>query len=156
MAPEDSVITLVAGEELLHRSVKDLEQHHVSDLRGSLIRLGASAFNDPDRTPSVNRASLRAGEPETSRRADDDGVVTVSADEVRAISCVVTCNNKGVVSTHHEVDVRHVPEPDNYSHALIQADPHVRGDGAWKKLKEALCQLASRRGWSYPPASARR
>lgn len=156
MATEDREVTQVLGDELLFRSVRDGEQFHVCDPEGRLIALRSSAFNDPARTPSVDRASLRAGGPPASRRNEGDGVVSVAACEVRAIDSVVTNDAKGEVVCAHAVDVRHDPVEANYSHALVEAAPQLNSDSAWKRLKEALCRIAQARGWVCLPQSLRR
>ena len=155
METEGKPITPVLGEELLYRCVGDTDLHHGCDAQGRLVRLGHSAFNDPDRTPSVDRATLRDDGPQATRFDEPAGVVTLSADEVRSISTVVTFTKQGQPLHRHTVDVRHVPELGNYAHALIETAPHAAGDGAWKKLKEALCVVATKRGWAFPPASVR-
>lgn len=148
--------TEIHSDEFLFRSVNDSVECHRSDANGALLELGHSAFNDPKRQPSVDRRSLRADVPADSRRAPEAGVVTLVAGEVRSIRSVRTFDPKGKTVVHeHEVDVLHRPVAGNYSHAQIEGSPHPDASGAWKKLKEALCQLAKARGWSFPPASAR-
>ena len=155
MATEAKSATPVLNEELLYRSVRDSGDHHGCDPKGKLVRVGNSAFNDPERKPSVDRAVLRREGPQASRFGPDDGVVTLGAGEVRSISGVVTNNKKAEPLHQHIVDVLHVPIENNYAHAQIETAPHASSDGAWKKLKEALCRIAIARGWTYPPASIR-
>ena len=150
-------ITPVLGDELLYRAVKDTETHHVCDGGGRLVRLLASAFNDPDKKPSVDRAIMRGDlGPAATRQHESDGVVAVVAEEVRAISSVKAFDAKGENPVLHAVDVQHRPLATNYSHSQVEAAPNIRGDGAFKKLKEALCYIANTRGWTLPPASSRR
>lgn len=156
MAAETSrAITPVLDEELLYRSVADTDDHHVCDPKGNLLRVGNSAFNDPDQKPSVDRALLREGGPQATRFAPEHGVVIIGTGEVRAISTVIPYTAKGEPLPAHVVDVVHVPEDQNYSHALVETAPHAASRGAFKKLKEALSRLATTRGWAYPPASRR-
>ena len=155
MATETRPVTLVLDHELIYRAVRDTSDHHVCDAEGRLLRLGNSAFNDPERKPSVDRATLQQGGPVLSRRNPSDGVVTLCAVEVRSVSSVVTNNAKGEPLHTHAVDVKHIPELTNYSHAQIESAPAVASDGAWKKLKEALCRIAMTRGWSATPESGR-
>ena len=156
MAIEQNLVTPVLNEELLYRSVRDSGDHHGCDPDGRLVRVGNSAFNDPERKPSVDRALLREGGPKDSRFSQQDGIVTMGAGEVRSISTVVTNNKKAEPLHGHGVDVLHAPVEYNYAHAQIETAPHVASDGAWKKLKEALCRIAVARGWTYPPASVRK
>jgi hypothetical protein len=155
METEEEPKTPVLNQEVLYRSVRDSDEHHGCDPKGQLLRLGNSAFNCPDRKPSVNRESLSSGGPEASRLTQADGIVMLLTEQVRSISAVVTNDKKGAPLLTHNVDVVHAPVPENYAHAQIEADPRVSSDGAWKKLKEALCRIALLRGWVYPPASAR-
>lgn len=155
MATEAEKVTLVSHEELIYRAVRDTPDHHGCDEQGKLLRLGTSAFNDPEKKPSVDRATLQAGGPASSRKVSSDGVVTLRAAEVRGVSSAVTNNSKGKALHVHAVDVMHVPEPTNYSHAQIESEPSIASDGAWKKLKEALCGIAMVRGWSARPQSSR-
>ena len=155
MAVDAKPITHVLDRELLYRSVRDADDHHSCDSDGKLIRLGQSTFNDPERKPSVSRADLCVLGSEASRLAPEHGVVTLSAVEVRGIAGVISNNSKGKLLFVHNVDVVHVPVEENYAHGQIESSPHASSDGAWKKLKEALCQIALMRGWTCPPASSR-
>ena len=156
MATENTKpITPVLEEELLYRSVGDTDQHHGCDPKGNLIRVGNSAFNDPDQKPSVDRVSLRDGGAQATRFSPEHGVVTLGVKEIRSISTVISSTPKGVPLPAHVVDVAHAPEPQNYSHALVETAPHAASKNTFKKLKEALSRLATTRGWAYPPASQR-
>lgn len=156
MGIEVPASTPVLNEEDLYRSIRDEPQLFGCDSRGALTRLSASAFNDRAKQPSVDRAAMRVGGASESRKAQSDGVVTVVAADVRAIRGVATMDAKGNVVQLHEVDLLHDPEPDNHSHALVITAPHVASDGAFKRLKEALCRIAERRGWAFRPHSMRR
>lgn len=145
---------MVANHELLFRAVSDADEHHRIDENGFLL-LGQSAFNDRERTPSVDRAELQGGGPQATRREDADGVVILQAAEIRSICTVATCDAHQNILRQHNVDVRHVPVLNNYSHGQVEAAPHVTSGGAWKKLKEALCRVAMKRGWAFKPASLR-
>ena len=155
MALEVPAKSLVLNEEDLFRSIRDEAQHFGCDSRGALTRLSVSAFNDREKRPSVDRACMRHGGASESRKSPTDGVVVVVAAEIRAIRGVTTLDRKGNVAQHHDVDVLHDPEPDNHSHALVLAAPHVASESAFKRLKEALCRIAERRGWAFRPESMR-
>jgi len=151
--PQQQVTHVEDGEEI-YRSVKDLPSHFAQDSTGRL-KLGSSAFNDPDKRPSVDRAKHCAEGPQSSRRNEADGVVSLNVGDVRSIAGVVTNDKKGKPLQSHAVDVVHHPEDDNFSHALVVTNPDVVAEPAFKRLKEALCLLAERRGWVHVPASQR-
>jgi CheY-like chemotaxis protein len=73
--------------------------------------------------------------------------------EARSGVSVSTLNKDEKVEMEHAVDVLHRPLNENYAHAQIECAPHVVSDGAWKRLKEALCRIAEQRGWACRPAS---
>lgn len=156
MAIDVPATSPVLNEEGLYRSIRDEVQHFGCDARGALTRLSHSAFNDRGKQPSVDRARMRPGGASESRKSPSDGVVTVAAAEVRAIRTVATLDRKGNVAQQHEVNVVHDPEPNNHSHALVVTAPHAASDGAFKRLKEALCRIAERKGWAFRPESMRR
>jgi hypothetical protein len=144
----------VEDKEMLFRAVKDHDNHHLTDPSGMLMRLGQSAFNDPERRPSVDRAEMR-GDAVATRQDDSDGVVQLQTSEVRGIPCA-TMDAKGQKTLlKHGIDVHHRPLPENHAHGQIEAAPEIASDGAWKRLKEALCRVAMKRGWVHRPASAR-
>lgn len=155
MATEVPATSPVLDDETLFRSVRDEPQHFGCDATGELKRLSHSAFNDRDMQPSVDRATLRAGGAGDSRKSDSDGVVALVAVEVRAIKGVATRDSKGRAKQPHQVDVVHAPEADNHSHSLVKTAPQVASDGAFKRLKEALCFIAATKGWAFPPRSVR-
>jgi hypothetical protein len=83
-------------------------------------------------------------------------VVPLLAREVRAIAGIYTKDKKGEnINPAHAVDGEHDPLPENYAHALIVTAPHAATDGAFKRLKEALCRIAQPHGWSCPPKRLR-
>lgn len=137
----------VADDEFLYRSVRDVVECHATTAR-QLVQLSHSAFNDAAREPSVDRAVLRPGGPDSARRGDDDGVVGLQAASVRR---VVFISKEG----KHATLVNAAPLAENASHALICADPHVTSGTAFKRTKEALCLIARPGGWLSLPKSAR-
>ena len=155
MATELPAISPVLDVEPLFRAVRDDVQYYSCDTNGVLRKLSASAFNDRDMEPSVDRASLRPGGPSDSRKSDTDGVISLVAREVRSIKAVVTLDKKAHPVNNHQVDVVHAPEIDNHSHALVKTAPTVANDSTFKRLKEALCRLAESKGWAFPPHSLR-
>ncbi len=154
MVTDAPAITLVLKEELVFRAVADNPQLWGTDQAGGL-RLSGSAFNDRNKEPSVDRESLLALGAAQSRKSESDGVACLLTGEVRAIRTVVTLDAKQQPVREHIVDVVHVPVTDNAAHAVVRTDPLVSNDGAFRRLKEALCLLANTRGWAYLPASKR-
>lgn len=144
--------TEVAADELLLRSVPDNPDCFMCGDTGELLKVRTSAFNDRERKPSVDRQDLRQGAPQSSRKAPSAGVVALIAGEVRGIS-VATLDKDEQVQMVHAVDVLHRPLDENYAHAQIECAPHVVSEGAWKRLKEALCRIAQQHGWACRPAS---
>lgn len=147
-------VTPVQSEEIVFRSVKDLETHFFHDVSTGTLRITSSAFNDPNLTPSVDRSKLLQGGPEVSRRAESDGVVSLLTADVRLVE-VATNDADGNPVQRHAADVVHDPVEDNYAHAIIAAHPSLSAKTAFKRLKESLCILAQKSGWAYPPASRR-
>lgn len=102
--------------------------------------------------PSVDRSALCNSDPSHTKKSDTDGVVSVIADEVRAIKEVTQNDANGNVITTHAVDV--IPDaiiPENPAHALIVASPAYANQRVFKKLLERLRQLAERHGWAIEP-----
>lgn len=155
MPNEASPTTPVLDEEDLFRSVRDDPQCFGWDANRKALRLSHSSFNDPDKQPSVDRAGLQSSGPQATRFTETDGVVVMTASQVRAVRGLKTCDAKGKALHDHDVDVHHAPEEHNYSHALIKTVPQAVSDGTFKRLKEALCRIAEGRGWAYPPSSLR-
>lgn len=147
----EALVTPIAGAELLNRAVKDDIRLH-SWVDGRFV-LSVNAFNDRYRKPSVDRDQLR-DRPESSRKNDTDGVVQLTADEVRACQ-VVTNDAKGKPQHSHGVDAVHAPLAENYSHAEIRASPDITSGTAYDRLKEQLQRAAHARGWVVRPASLR-
>ena len=154
MPIEAPTTTFVLDEEAVFRAVADNPQLFAVDESGSL-RLSGSAFNDPRREPSVDRSSLKHGGAGASRRSESDGVICLVSGEVRAVKTVVTLDQKQRPLHAHQIDVVHDPVEGNAAHAVVRTAPTLASDGAFRRLKEALCLLANRRGWAFPPASRR-
>lgn len=153
--PNDALaITLVLDEEIFFRVVADDQQLFAIDGSGNL-RLSGSVFNDRLREPSIDRAAMLQGGAEAARKSASDGVVCLIACEVRAVKTVVTLDQKQKPVHHHDVDVVHDPVEGNAAHAVVRTAPALVSDSAFRRLKEALCLLASSRGWAHLPASVR-
>lgn len=154
MGSDEAKITYVEDVEVVFRSVPD-EPTMFKVETGGRPRFSSSAFNDRDRRPSVDRASLTDGQPASSCQSPQSGVVSIIVARARAIQTVKTLDSKQCLVFTHDVDVVHVPLSENYAHAEIQTSPALVNDSVFKRLKEALCRLADVQGWEYPPASQR-
>jgi len=130
----------VADEEFLRRSFKP------SDVAAP-GRLSSTAFNDPGQCPSVDRALLRA-DPSHTKRNPEDGVAELLTSEVRGITNIEQTGQNGAV---YKIDVHERPVEDNPAHAQVEAAPDFAGGSRFKKLKEALSLLASKRPWLINP-----
>lgn len=145
----------VDNDDELYRRVPS-NQGKYSIVEGKL-RFSTTAFNDPGRKPSVDRAKLRNSPDETKWDAAD-GVVSLVASEIRAIKV----ENTGATQddpSHYSVDV--IPRPitvdnpeglpENMAHAQIESAPVMTSNNRFRKLKEALALLADNRGWLIEP-----
>lgn len=152
LMPEDTI----ESEEGLYRRVPS-NQGKYAIVEGRL-RFSSTAFNDPGRKPSVDRAKLR-NSPEETKWDPTDGVVSLVAFEVRAIKVENTEATKDDPS-HYSVDIvpRPIPAgnpeqlPENMAHAQIESDPVMASGSRFRKLKEALAQIADHRGWLVEPS----
>jgi hypothetical protein len=134
----------VGADEVLHRSVR----REWAVFRGGKLTLTSQAFNDTGLKPSVDRAKMRSAE--ESKRGPTDGICSLIADEVRGITTVLHQQSK----MPYEVDVKWRPIlPENPAHAQIEVEPEFENKTRFNKLKDALCRLASERGWVIEPAS---
>src|SRR5579872_6191853 len=130
----------VADEELLYRRVRLLPGLFVE--ADGKVRPSSQAFNDRYRRPSVDRANLRGGDPTKSQIEESDSIVSLVAQDIRDIKTVEQRNEKGEVIHRYMIDVEPKPEPDNPAHAEIFAVPEFSSEGAFRRLKERLAQLA--------------
>ena len=141
--------------EELYRSVRPGEYKTID---GKVI-ISASAFNDRERKPSVDRAWLDRDFMDI-RKSPSDGITMLIAGEVRSNSAVETFDGKGRKIGQHTADVMHRPiincpeEPDNPAHCQIECNPALETDNTFKRLKEALAGLATRVGFIVRPDPA--
>ncbi len=147
----------VEDEEVLYRSVS-VGCFVMSD---GVLRLTSTAFNDPTRRPSVDRAKLCGANPASTRKRLTDGVVSLAALSVREIANVVQNDKHGQpVLPYYQVDVipdpvkDHAELPDNPAHGLIVACPDIDNDRVFKRLKESLARIAETDGWLLEPSLA--
>src|SRR5450759_3146279 len=110
----------VYNYEALYRSVRPDEYKTI----GGRVIISASAFNDRERKPSVDRAWLDRDLKEI-RKSPTDGITKLIAGEVRSSSNVAIFDKKGRKTGQYAVDVMHRPiidcpgEPDNPAHCQI-------------------------------------
>jgi len=140
--------------EELYRSVRPDQYKTIS---GKII-ISASAFNDRERKPSVDR-SWPGRDPKDARQSQADGITKLFAREIRSTCNVPIFDKKQRQTDQHAVDVLHRPiinrpdEPDNPAHCQIECDPSIEKDNSFKRLKEALAGLATRVGLIVKPDS---
>jgi hypothetical protein len=143
------------GDELLHRSIRPDEV--VVDSSG--WRLLSTAFNAPDKKPSVDRARIRQ-DPKESLLAANNGIVQLVTEEVRTGENIYLnpAAKPPDEKKAYKVDVfaRPIPEgnvddvPANAAHAQIESTPELTGTH-FKKLKDKLCRLAQARPFVIRP-----
>lgn len=144
----------VRDDEELYRRVRSaskFEEYFID--RGKLI-INPSAFNDPYRKPSVDRAELKQLKPTLSRLNETDGIVSLVTCDVRAIKDVETKTEEK--ETVHAVDVIPDPTPDNSAHSQIIVNPEFfdtesKQKKTFRKLRVALAKLATKNGWTLKP-----
>ena len=145
----------VEDDEVLYRSVPSSGCFTIAD---GVLRLTSSAFNDPAKNPSVDRAKLCGANPAHTKKKPTDGVVSLTAISVRQIADVVQNDKHGDPILEHEIDVipdavkNHPDLPDNLAHALIVSHPSFANDKVFKRLKESLARIASQGGWVVEPS----
>ena len=146
---------MVDDAELLYRSVRNnAEQFTIVD---GTLRLSANAFNDPGCKPSVDRSSMREN-PADARLSATDGVVAVSAQEVRSIGHIRVNPANDRDARAYVVDAIHRPLSaeqnngrENSAHCQVECQPGINRTHFNKKLREALAKLAQSRGWIFDP-----
>jgi len=148
------LVDIVHNNEKLYRSVR--ADTDCVRFVGSLPQVSASAFNDRFQKPSVDRANLRTS-PKESRKSISDGVILLCTTKIRQIDTIqVSPNIDG--GPCHAFDVIHRPEEPNEdlprgncAHAQIEPSPQYETKSRFKKLKEALAQIANVEGWAIQP-----
>jgi hypothetical protein len=145
----------VADAEKLYRRVSEsVGEQLCYKVEGDRVFFLHAAFNDPAKSPSVDRAALADGDPHRTRRTSADGIVTLHVDAVRRIGPIPKFNEKGKrLKEVYGVNVSSDPVLGDCAHALIEITPPNGSTGAFKKLKEALTRLATEAGWTVQPQS---
>lgn len=151
------LVTPVEDLEDLYRAIR-MDRGEFALGKDGHIRFSASAFNDRDRTPSVDRSSIRT-EPRDARLTETDGVTAVNTAAVRAVRTIRIDPAKKTDERVYQVDAIHRPLPDdedpteNSAHCQIECCPSIASDTHFKKLKEALALLANERGFVVLPSN---
>lgn len=148
---------IVGNDETLYRRVSfGRNLYQIVDGR---LRFSSTAFNDAAGSkPSVDRAVLRTG-PEETKLLNTDGVTSLVTSAVRGIAVEnLTPNGKSLIlSSSYQIDVLARPivaggtERENLAHAQIESEPEFLTKSRFNRLKEALAQLATARGWLIEP-----
>ncbi len=150
-------ITFVAEDEILYRRVPSGKRLYQIFPDGS-ITIEPSAFEDRECRVSVDRAILRKYNPldtlNQEKDGSDGGVVSLVTSEVRASKGIVRNDTQGNFILEFEIQVSHVPIPNNYSHAEIHGDPNFTDRDkkrAFRKLRHRLAELVEARQWEVRP-----
>lgn len=147
---------VVDGEEQLYRRVQLMVGEQLCfKVDGDRIVFLHAAFNDPKKSPSVDRANLKyQRDPHLSRKTAEDGIVSLQAAAIRRLGPIPKINEKGrPTEERYEVDVTADPKLGNCSHALVVMSPSTASGGTFKRVKEGLARLATEAGWRVEPNS---
>ncbi len=149
----------VGDDEQLFRRVRDRvgDQLCCQVIDGRIVFQHA-AFNDPKKTPSVDRAVLKCGfDPQLSRLSECDGIVALEAAQIRRLGPISKLDERAKpTEDKYEVNVTADPILGNCSHALVVMSPSKPSSGSFKRLKEGLARLATESGWTIEPHSVLR
>lgn len=143
---------LVLDSEILYRRVVYGSSYEYTENGEPVVT--QTAFSDPKKQPSVDRALLCNHDPSRTQGKDlRNGVVSLITAEVRAIGDIST-NSAPLVK--HTIDVIYVPILDeNLAHAEIRAAPEIASDKVFRRLRVALAILAQKRKWEIYPSDYR-
>jgi hypothetical protein len=148
--------TYVKDDEDLYRAIRAGSAEYV--IADGTLRFSASAFNDRECKPSVDRSAFRT-QPCDARRSGDDGVTKVIARQVRSIRGIRTQPNREHDVTTYDVDAVHRPlaadssgENANDAHCQIECRPGISATHG-RKLKDALARLATGHGFVVKPGA---
>ena len=136
----------IADEELLYRAVRPNE---IVRGHNGTIEIKPQAFDDRKNRPSVDRAHMVNYAPERTRDffGPEQGVLSLYAYQVRAISPLSDFDEKGKPIIGPQVDVEPAPimkPPVNLAHAEICGKPHIEKAGLFKRLRLSLAREAAK------------
>lgn len=139
----------VDDREMLFRRVR---YEYLTKVEGQW-KCAETAFGDPDKQPSVDRAKLQGGDPTPTRIDATDAVARLIAGDVRGIKNVHKRSGpKGKIEFTYQVDV--IPDPTeqahrgfNPAHARVVTDhldpDNPLGSKAYRALKDELSAIAT-------------
>jgi len=146
--------TQIDDSEILYRSVRaENDEYRIEDTK---LVFSVKAFDDRTMKPSVSR-SLICTDPAEAKLSERDGITKCLAHEVRSINNVVLNPDKdGNGDKRYEPDAIHRPlDPfhtvRDKSHSQVECVPELANKGRFKRLKEALAQIATTHGFVIPP-----
>jgi hypothetical protein len=149
--------TLVDNSESIYRSIRH-DAGEYTEVNGKVV-FSASAFNDKEHKPSVDRSAIRL-DPKDARRSISDGIAKIEVADVRARCDIKIVDDKGRETGEYAVDVIHrplssPPEPKkNCAHCQIECSPSIASGSRFRKLKEALAALAGQHGFLVKPGAS--
>jgi hypothetical protein len=142
----DSPIEIVDAE-ILFRGIPDDERYFPIGEDGTR-RISHMAFNDRERRPSIDIASLSGG-PEYTAKLRGPCVLSLTAGTVRQISVTrESPSEKGTVQILYSVDACHKPTEDNSAHGVIFGRPPFDTGSLFERVKRALAREAA---WAIKP-----
>lgn len=144
---------LIDDNEILYRNVRSDPKYDEYIYEQGELKILANAFlSRRGRKPSVDRAKVVENNPHKTRMKNS-GVVSFVAGEVRQIDSVVTTVENE--SVYHDVDVVFTPSSCRPAHSEIVTRPDFfcnRERMAYRRLRVALADIATKRGWIIPPS----
>ena len=139
----------ITNEEILYRCV--FHERNCYQIIDNTAEVSTLAFTDKNKQPSVDRANLCNYDPSHTQKNDQDAVVSLITENVRAIK-IVQNDPKGNPEFPYKIDVIYRPLDENVAHAQIEPSPEYRNRTPFKKLLERLAYLAK---WEISPYELR-
>jgi hypothetical protein len=139
MQPNDPV----QDHEKLYRAIPD--NIDIIKISNGETRISSTAFNDPKREPSTDRAELCGHNPEYTQKiyGNNAGVLSLLACKIRGIPPEI----HGTTGNKYLTDVRPDPfpeeSPENHAHALIFVHPDKCTPNIFDRIKKALSRIAA-------------
>ena len=139
----DSVAVVSVSIDFVHDDESLFRRVEVGDcpIVNGVRHIKRTAFKDPRKQPSVDRAHFKGGDPRRSQISPTDGIAQLQAGEVRRESVI----RGAVAGQTHAMDVLPRPEPTNDAHAIISTNPQISTSSPFKRFQESLARLAMRR-----------
>jgi hypothetical protein len=139
----------IVDEETLFRGIPDDERYFPIGEDG-IRRISHMAFNDRERRPSIDIASLCGDSPEYTAKMRGPNVLSLHAGTVRQISATreVPLEQGSAVVLYH-ADVCHEPTEENIAHGVIFGKPPFDTGSLFERVKRALAREAR---WAIEPS----